>query len=164
MKSKTFKRLVPMVLGGVAMLVLAMPMTASAHEWNHHDNARSAATWVHRDVHPDWNHREAFRPAPRPYYPQAYYAPRPAIPVYGAPAYGAPVYAAPGYAAPFGAAGCNETRLQNVYRYDKRTGHPAAANDVARRMQNCGGRVYGQNGYYGQNSVFGPLGNMFGMW
>jgi len=146
MKSKTFKRLVPMVLGGVAMLVLAMPMTASAHERDRHDNARSAATWVHRDVHRDWNHREAFRPAPRPYYPQAYYAPRPAIPVYGAPA-----YAAPGYAAPFGAAGCNETRLQNVYRYDKRTGHPAAANDVARQMRNCGG------GVYGQNSVFGNL-------
>ena len=151
MKSKTFKRLVPMVLGGVAMLVLAMPMTASAKDWNRHDNARPAATWVHRDVHPDWNHREAFRPAPRAYYPQAYYAPRPAIPVYGAPAYGAPGYAAPGYAAPFGAAGCNETRLQNVYRYDKRTGHPAAANDVARQMRNCGG------GVYGQNSVFGNL-------
>ena len=186
MKSNLLKRFVPAVLGGAAMLVLAMPMTASAHEWNHHDHARPAATWAHRDFHPDfhrdfhrdWNHHEwerheAFRPAPQVYYPRAYYAPRPAVPVYPAPAYAAPGY---GYAAPFGGAGCNEARLQNVYRHDRRTGHSAAANDVARRMRNCGGAVYGQNGYYGNNNyygnngyygqspVFGQLGNMFGVW
>ena len=156
MKSKLMKRFIPMILGGVAMLVLALPMTASAHDWGHHDNGRHVG-WAHqdRDFHPNWHHdwdhhewerHENFRPAPQAFYPRPYYAPQPVAPMYAAP------YAAPGYmAAPFGAAGCNEARLQNVYRYDRRTGHPAAANDVAREMQNCGGRVYGQN------SVFGNL-------
>jgi hypothetical protein len=182
MKSNLLKRFVPAVLGGAAMLVLAMPMTASAHEWNHHENARPAATWAHRDFHPNWNRdshpnwnhhewerHEAFRPAPQAYYPRAYYAPQPVAPMYAAPAYAAPGYAA-GYAAPFGrGAGCNEARMQNVYRHDRRTGHSAAANDIARRMRNCGGNVYGQNsyygnGYYGQNSVFQPMGSMLGLW
>jgi hypothetical protein len=186
MKSKFFKRLIPMVLGGVAMLVLAMPITASAHEWNNHNNGfhnngfRNNGFhngWVHRggddfgayrwndhdrdDFHRGWgdHDRDDYGYAPRAYYPNAYYTPQPAMPFYGAP----------GYANGYGACG-NLTRLQNVYRYDRRTGHPAAANDVARRMQNCGGGVYGQNGfygqngYYGQNSVFGPVGSMFGLW
>ena len=46
MTSKIFKRIIPMVFGGLAMLVFAMPMTASAHDWNHRD-------WGHRD----WGHR-----------------------------------------------------------------------------------------------------------
>jgi hypothetical protein len=58
------------------------------------------------------------------------------------------------------------TRLQNVYRQDRATGHPAAANDVARQMQLCGGvsSGYPYSGYYGPNgSVFAPmLGNFLG--
>ena len=142
MKSKFFKRLIPMVLGGAAMLMLAMPVTASANDWNHHDNGIHNG-WVHRDrddFHRHWD-RDDYRSAPRAYYPNTYYAPQPAV----------PVYAAPRYAAPYGySSGCgNMTRLQNVYRYDRRTGHPAAANDVARRMQRCGGGVYGQNSVFG---------------
>ena len=161
MKSKFFKRIVPAVLGGAAMLVLAMPMTASAKDWNRHVNQRQApaAAWTHQDRgdfhqfrgndrdHDDFHHdrddfhrhwdRDDDRYAPRAYYPNNYYAPQPA-PYYGNE-----------YAAPYAAGGCNMTRLENVYRHDRQTGHQAAANDVARRMRSCGGNVYGQNSIFG---------------
>jgi hypothetical protein len=152
---KIFKRLIPMVLAGVVMLVLAMPMTASARDWDHHDNGRHNG-WVHRDRddfhHNGWvdHDRDYFRPAPRVYYPNRNYG--------YAPAYGR------GYG--YGG-GCNMPRLQNVYRQDRATGHPAAANDVARQMRTCGGvsSVYPYSGYYGQNgSVFAPLLGNFGGW
>jgi hypothetical protein len=163
--NKIFKRLIPMVLVGVVMLVLAMPMTASARDWDHHDNGRHNG-WVHRD-RDDFHHygwvdhdrdnfrraprdhdRDDFRRAPRVYYPNNNYG--------YAPAYGR------SYAGP-----CNVTRLQNVYRQDRATGHPAAANDVARQMRLCGGvsSAYPYSGYYGQNgSVFAPLLGNFGGW
>jgi hypothetical protein len=151
--NKIFKRLIPMVLAGVVMLVLAMPMTASARDWDHHDNGRHNG-WVHRD-RDDFHHygwvdhdRDNFRRAPRVYYPNNNYG--------YAPAYGR------SYAGP-----CNVTRLQNVYRQDRATGHPAAANDVARQMRLCGGvsSAYPYSGYYGQNgSVFAPLLGNFGGW
>ena len=151
--NKIFKRLIPMVLAGAVMLVLAMPITASARDWDHHDNGRHNGR-VHRD-RDDFHHygwgdhdRDDFRPAPRVYYPNNYYG--------NAPAYGQGY----GYGGP-----CNTTRLQNVYRRDRATGHPAAANDVARQMRACGGvsSVYPYSGYYGQNgSVFAPLLGNFG--
>ena len=167
MKSnKILKGLLPMVLAGVVMLVLAMPVTASARDWDHHDNGRHNG-WVHRDRddfhHDGWVHRDRddfhhngwadhdrddFRRAPRAYYPNYNYG--------YAPAYGR------GYAGP-----CNLSRLQNVYRRDRATGHPAAANDVARQMRLCGGvsSAYPYSGYYGQNgSVFAPLLGNFGSW
>lgn len=136
--NKIFKRLIPMVLAGVVMLVLAMPMTASARDWDHHDNGRHNG-WVHRDRddfhHNGWvdHDRDYFRRAPRVYYPNHNYG--------YAPAYGQ------GYG--YGG-GCNMTRLQNVYRQDRATGHPAAANDVARQMRTCGGvsSVYPQLGSF----------------
>jgi hypothetical protein len=125
--NKIFKRLVPMALAGVVMLVLAMPVTASARDWDHHDNGLHNG-WVHRD-RDDFHHygwgdhdRDYFRPAPRAYYPNYNYG--------YAPAYGRGY----GYTG-----GCDMTRLQNVYRQDRATGHPAAANDVARQMRSCGG-------------------------
>jgi hypothetical protein len=125
--NKIFKRLVPMALAGVVMLVLATPVTASARDWDHHDNGLHN-DWVHRD-RDDFHHygwgdhdRDYFRPAPRAYYPNYNYG--------YAPAYGR------GYG--YGG-GCDMTRLQNVYRQDRATGHPAAANDVARQMRSCGG-------------------------
>jgi hypothetical protein len=177
--NRIFKRLIPMVLAGAAMLVLAMPMTASARDWDH-DYGRHNG-WVHRDRddfhryggghpdrddfhrygegHPDrddfhhygWvdHDRDYFRPAPRAYYPNNYYG--------YAPAYGR------GHSG-----GCgNLTRLQNVYRQDLATGHRAAANDVARQMRTCGGvsSAYPYSGYYGQNgSVFAPLLGNFRGW
>ena len=160
--NKIFKRLIPMMLAGVVTLVLAIPMTASARDWDHHDNGRHNG-WVHQDrddfhgwVHrdrDDFHHygwgdhdRDDFRPAPRVYYPNNYYG--------YAPAYGR------GYGG-----GCgNMTRLQNVYRRDLAKGHPAAANDVARQMRVCGGATSFYPGYYGQNgSAFAPLlGNFLG--
>jgi hypothetical protein len=137
--NKIFKRLIPMVLAGVVMLVLAMPVTASARDWDHHDNGRHNG-WVHRDRddfhHNGWvdHDRDYFRGAPRVYYPNHNYG--------YAPAYGQ------GYG--YGG-GCNMTRLQNVYRQDRATGHPAAANDVARQMRTCGGvssSVYPQLGSF----------------
>ena len=46
--NKIFKRLIPMVLAGAAALVVAMPMTASARDWDHHDNGLHNG-WVHQD-------------------------------------------------------------------------------------------------------------------
>jgi hypothetical protein len=151
--SKILKGLLPMVLAAVVMLVLAMPVTASARDWEHHDNGRHNG-WVRRDRddfhHNGWvdHDRDDFRRAPRAYYPDYNYG--------YAPAYGR------GYARP-----CNPSRLQNVYRQDRATGHPAAANDVARQMRTCGGvsSAYPYSGYYGQNgSVFAPLLGSFGGW
>lgn len=152
-RNKILKRLIPMALAGVVMLVLATPMTASARDWDHHDNGRHNG-WVHRD-RDDFHHygwvdhdRDYFRRAPRVYYPNNNYG--------YAPAYGR------NYAGP-----CNVTRLQNVYRQDRATGHPAAANDVARQMRLCGGvsSAYPYSSYYGQNgSVFAPLLGNFGGW
>jgi hypothetical protein len=157
--NKILKRLIPMVLVGAVMLVFAMPMTASARDWDHHDNGRHDG-WVqgYRDDfhHYGWvdHDRGYFSPAPRAYYPNNYSG--------YAPAYGT------GYAGLCG----NLTRLQNVYRQDRATGHPAAANDVVRQMQGaearCGGvsSVYPYSGYiYGQNgSAFAPrLGNFLGL-
>jgi len=159
MTSKIFKRVIPMVLAGTMMLVVAMPMSASAHDWDHHDHDNgNHYGWYHRDrddfrgwkdrddSRRQWD-RDDYRYEPRAYYPNNYYG--------NAPTYGA------GYGP------CaNLTRLQNVYRHDRATGHPDAANDVARQMQiaeaRCGGASYG--GYnYGQGSIIGPLGNMFGI-
>ena len=130
------------------------------HNWDHHD-------WNHRD----WNHNPAvYAPA----YPGYGYAPQAVVPAVP----GAPVYSAPysgGYVAPYGggyAAGrCgNLTKLEDVYRHDRNTGHPAAANDVVRRMQTaesrCGGVAMPLSNYaYGRNgSVFAPLlGNFLGI-
>jgi hypothetical protein len=169
--NKILTRLIPAVLAGVTVQVLALPMTASARDWDHHDNGRHNG-WVHQDRddfhrygrgHSDrddfhrygWgdHDRDDFRRAPRAYYPNNYYPNN----YYGyAPAYGG------GYAG-----GCNVTRLQNVYRQDRATGHPAAANDVARQMRLCGGvsSGYPYSGYYGQNgSVFGPMLGSFLGW
>jgi len=175
---KTFKKIIPVVLAGAAAIVMAMPMTAMAADWNHHDFARHEAVAHHENVVRNnafahgWDN---YRMAHRDYVPN-YYAPQaivPAAPAYGygagAPAYAAP-YAAGGYGGgAYAAGGCNETRLQNVYRRDRATGHPAAANDVAREMRNCGGgmsSVAPLAGYaYGQNgSVLAPLlGNFMGV-
>jgi Ni/Co efflux regulator RcnB len=182
--NKILKRLIPMVLAGVVMLVIATPMTANARDWDHQDNGRHNGWdhqdngrhngWDHQDNgrHNGWDHqdngrhngwvhqdrddfhhygrvdhdRDYFRRAPRVYYPNNNYR--------YAPAYGR------SYAGP-----CNVTRLQNVYRQDRATGHPAAANDVARQMRLCGGEssAYPYSGYYGQNgSVFAPLLGNFG--
>ena len=167
-RTAIFRRLLPMAVGSAAMLVLGMPMMARANDWNRHQAAAHQAA-VHHDIavhnyelrHDAAVHRyDNFLAARRAYVPNYAYAP---APVYSAPVYAAPV--APAYAAPYaggyGYGGCaNLTRMQNVYRRDRATGHPAAANDVARQMRSCGagGYPYAQNG-------FGPrMGNFLGLW
>lgn len=175
-----FRKLLPIALAAAAALVMLIPMSASAGDWNHHNQIAHQA-WLarHQNWSGGWHRFHAAAPAYAPAYayaPRAYgYAPQamiPAAPAYGAgvPAYTTP-YAAGAYGSGNGPCG-NITRLQNVYRHDRATGHPLAANDVARQMRSggngCGGMAsiapYG--GYaYGQNgSVFAPLmGSLLGV-
>ncbi|MGO9451119.1 MAG: hypothetical protein ACLQDV_08760 [Candidatus Binataceae bacterium] len=171
---KTFKKIIPVVLAGAAAIVMAMPMTAMAADWTHHNYVSHQNLVRHENVvRHDASVRgwDNYRMAHRDYVPD-YYAPQAIVPAapaygYGAGAY-APPYAAGGYGGGAYGGGCNEARLQNVYRRDRATGHPAAANDVAREMRNCGGMssvaplsryASGQNG-----SVLAPLfGNFMGV-
>ena len=175
-----FRKLLPIALAAAAALVMLIPMSASAGDWNHHNQIAHRA-WLarHQNWSGGWHRFHAAAPAYPPAYgyaPRAYgYAPQaviPAAPAYGAgvPAYTTP-YAAGAYGSSYGPCG-NLTRLQNVYRHDRATGHPLAANDVARQMRRggngCagiasiapyGGYAYGQNG-----SVFAPLmGSLLGV-
>jgi hypothetical protein len=179
-RARIFKKVVPIALAGAAALVMAIPMSASAGDWNHRGQiARQAWLVRHQNWFGGWHHSNATAPVNLPAYaytPRTYgYAPRAAIPA--APAYGAavPAYATPYAGGTYGAGygPCtNLTRLQNAYRHDRATGHPSAANDVVRQMQVAGNRCGGMastapvGGYtYGQNSsVFAPLmGRMLGL-
>ena len=148
-----FKRLIPIALGA-AMVVLTMPMTAMANNWTNHQAAVRHDVAVHNYAlrHDAAVHRyDNDLAARRAYVPNYAYAPRSAFNgrayAPAAPAYGMP------YGGGYGYGGCaNVTRMQNVYRQDLATGHPAAANDVARQMRSCGAGGYP----YAQN-VFGNL-------
>jgi hypothetical protein len=141
-----FKRLIPIALGA-AMVVLAMPMTAMANNWTNHQAAVRHDIAVHNYAlrHDAAVHRyDNDLAARRAYVPNYAYAPR--RPVFNAYAPTVPTYGP--YAGRYGYGGCgNVTRMQNVYRQDLATGHPAAANDVARQMRSCGagGYPYAQN-------------------
>lgn len=139
-----FKRLIPIALGA-AMVVLTIPMTAMANDWTHHEAVVRHDIAVHNYAlrHDAAVHRyENDLAARRAYVPNYAYAPRPGFNAYAParPAYGVP------YAGGYGYGGCgNVTRMQNVYRQDLATGHPAAANDVVRQMRSCGVGGYAQN-------------------
>ena len=177
--ARFFKRIVPIALAGAAALVIAIPLSASAGDWKRRDHIAHQA-WLaqHRNWFGGWHHFHAAAPANVPAYgyaPQAYgYTPRAMIPV--APPYGAgvPAYATTPYATTPNAVGAygtgngpcgNLSRLQNVYRRDRATGHPLAANDVARQVRvagnRCGGMGWiapsGAYAYRQNGSVFAPL-------
>jgi len=155
---------------------MAIPMSASAGDWNRHEEIGHQAWQArHRNWSGGWHHFNAAAPAYVPAYaPRAYgYAPQAVIPT--GPAYGVGV---PAYATPYAAYGTgygpctNLSRLQNVYRRDRATGHPLAANDVARQMRVAGNRCGGigsmapSGGYaYRQSgSVLAPLmGSLLGV-
>ena len=121
MASKIFKRIIPMILGGLAILVFAMPMTASARDWDHHDWGHRG--WGHRDWDHDWDHHDhgrhvgwyrhdrddddcGFRPG-YGYYPQNYYGFRPGYGYYRQHYYAPQAYpyapqAYPRFRQPFG--------------------------------------------------------------
>src|SRR5271163_4793691 len=151
------KRSLMTALVGLAML--ATPIAAAAHDYNHYDHATHAAR-VAAETHPFANHAygngafarherheeraiadaNAYRNYGRGY---GYAAPAYVAPAYSAPVYAAPAYAAPGYAAaPYygggygGGNGCRRAQsvMTNYYK-DRNTGHPAAAYDLLRQNQ-----------------------------
>ena len=85
-----FKKIVPIALAGAAALVMAIPMSASAGDWNRHEQIAHQA-WLarHQNWLGGWHDFHAAAPAYGPSYaPRAYgYAPQAVIPA--APAYGA---------------------------------------------------------------------------
>src|SRR5277367_203795 len=177
------KRSLMTALVGLAML--ATPIAAAAHDYNHYDHATHAARVAAavNATHPFAGHAfggngafarherheeraiadaNAYRNYGRGY-------------GYGAPAYVAPVYAAPAYAAvPYygggyggggygGGNGCRHAQsVMNNYYKDRNTGHPAAAYDLLRQNQGAlnsgcatGAPVVGNSSLGG---LFGGLG------
>ena len=157
------KRSLMTALVGLAML--ATPIAAAAHDYNHYDHATHAAR-VAAATHPFANHvfgngafarherHEERAIADANAYRNygngggyGYAAPAYVAPVYTAPVYAAPAYAAPGYAAaPYygsgygggygGGNGCRKAQsVMNNYYKDRNTGHPAAAYDLLRQNQ-----------------------------
>ena len=155
------KRSLMTALVGLAML--ATPIAAAAHDYNHYDHATHAARVAAavNASHPFAGHafggngafarheRHEERAiadanAYRNYgYGRGYgYA----APAYVAPVYAAPAYATPGYAAApyygggygggYGGNGCRHAQsvMTNYYK-DRNTGHPAAAYDLLRQNQ-----------------------------
>jgi hypothetical protein len=174
-----FKRLIPAVIGGAAMLVLAMPMTAMARDWHHerhHDNGRHLG-WSHRDRddddHCDFRGGRQAYSQPN-YYPRNYYQPQPAYPYMQQP-YGF------GY-------GQQMSKLQRKWAKTKAAHQAAVASGNRRRAKVTADHLYtldremgarpnyngAYNNYYPYNSynapyaqtgpVLGQLGNMFGLW
>ena len=88
--ARLFKKVVPIALAGAAALLVAIPMSESASDWNHRGQmARQAWLARHQNWFGGWHHSHATAPAnvygytPRTYgnAPLAYgYAPRAAIP------------------------------------------------------------------------------------
>jgi Ni/Co efflux regulator RcnB len=149
------KRSLMTALVGLAML--ATPIAAAAHDYNHYDHATHAARVAAavNATHPYANHvygngafarherheeraiadANAYRNYGRGY---GYAAPAYAAPVYAAPAYATPGYAAaPYYGGGYGGGnGCRRAQsvMTNYYK-DRNTGHPAAAYDLLRQNQ-----------------------------
>src|SRR5271156_2826734 len=151
------KRSLMTALVGLAML--ATPIAAAAHDYNHYDHPAHAAR-VAAATHPFANHvfgngafarherheeraiadANAYRNYGRGY---GYAAPAYVAPAYSAPVYAAPAYAAPGYAAaPYygggygGGKGCRgaQSVLTNYYK-DRNNGQPAAPYHLLRQNQ-----------------------------
>jgi hypothetical protein len=138
-----FRKIVPIALAGAAALVMVIPMSASAGDLNHHDQiAHRVSLARHRNWFGGWHHFHTAAPANVPVdWPQAVI---PAAPAYGAaavPTYSTP-YGAGAYGTEYGPC-ANLTRLQNVCRRNRATGHPLAPNNVARQMRVAGNRHWG---------------------
>jgi hypothetical protein len=148
------KRSLMTALVGLAML--ATPIAAAAHDYNHYDHATHAAR-VAAAVnagHPFASHafgngafarheRHEERAiadanAYRNYgYGRGYGTPAYVAPVYAAPAYAAAPYYGGGYGGGgYGGNGCRHAQsvMTNYYK-DRNTGHPAAAYDLLRQNQ-----------------------------
>src|SRR5271163_1854459 len=145
----------------VGLAMLATPIAAAAHDYNHYDHPAHAAR-VAAATHPFANHvfgngafarherheeraiadANAYRNYGRGYGTPAYVAPAYTAPVYAAPAYAAPAYASTPYygggygGGGYGGNGCRRAQsvMTNYYK-DRNTGHPAAAYDLLRQNQ-----------------------------
>jgi hypothetical protein len=174
------KRSLMTALVGLAML--ATPIAAAAHDYNHYDHATHAArvAAASNATHSFASHAfgngafarherheeraiadaNAYRNYGRGY---GYAAPAYAAPVYAAPAYAAAPYYGGGYG---GGNGCRHAQsvMTNYYK-DRNTGHPAAAYDLLRQNQGVlnsgcasGAPVMGSAPIMGSS----PLGGLFG--
>lgn len=160
---KILKRIVPVAFAGAAMLVLAMPMSAMAHDWDHHDNGRHMG-WFHRDHDDDdcgFRGRQAF-------YPRDYYQ---------APQYRMPYGYGGGYGGGYGLNNPRMNFLEQKFARAEAMHQNAVANGNRRAAKISSQRLYqldremGVNGRYagsrygygyGQNGS--ALGNLLGLW
>jgi hypothetical protein len=167
------KKMIPMVLAGASLIVLALPINASAHDWCHHDNGRHLGWYQNRG---NWGHRDwdddhcDFRPRYQGYnYGYNNYRTYP------------PVYYGGGYPT-YGYGGGRQGYLMEQWqavkaRHDRAVamGNRSAAEATSDRLYNIDRRLgydprtgYG-NGYgyqsYGSGPVVAPLlGSLLGGW
>ena len=172
MKSKLFKRVVPMALAGAAMLVLAVPMTASAHDWDHHDNGHHYGWYQQdRDDH-YWFHRDRDDndcDEQRGYEPPSYYPAQPFWYGYGNnPRMNyfsqerAKAEAKHQRALANGSRYGAKVTSKRLYQLDRDMGFANRYGPYNDGYYNNNG--FYNNGYYNSGPVLGPLGNLFGIW
>ncbi len=160
---QVFKRMIPMVLAGALVFVLAMPMKAMAHDWDHHDNGNHYG-WFHHDRDDDCDFR------PHGFYPRNAYPAPPAQLPYG---YGY------GYNNPqMNYLQQEWNKAETKHQAALASGNRYAAKVTSQRLYNLDRDMgttnpygygayngYYNNGYYNNGSVFGPvLGNLLGNW
>ena len=160
-----FKRMIPAAFAGAAALVLAMPMNAMAHDWDHHDNGRHMG-WFHRDHDSDDCGLRG-----RGFYPRSYY---PAPQAYQMP-YG---YGGYGYGNGMNRLQQKLARTEALHQRALANGNRRMAKITSEHMYELEreGRMNGRYGtpYYGYGQDYGygqgygqtgsVLGNMFGLW
>ena len=172
MKSKLFKGLVPMAVAGAAMLVLAMPTRASAHDWDHHDNGHHYG-WYKHDYDDHYNyHRDRYDEdedcdEQGGYYPPSYY---PAPPIrYSYRNNPRMNYLQQEWAkaeAKHQRALANGNRYaakvtsRRLYQLDRDMGSTNGYGPYYNGYYNNG---YDNNGYYNSAPVLGPVGNLLGI-
>jgi hypothetical protein len=168
MTSKLFKRLSTMVLGGAAMLLLAVPTTASAHDWDHHDNGHHYG-WYHGDRDDDYRfHRADDCDDQGGYRSPGYYSAPPLGYGYGNnPRMNyfqqewAKAEAKHQRALANGNRYAAKVTSKRLYQLDRDMGFSNGYGRYYNRYNNNG---YYNNGSYNAAPVLGPLGNLFGIW
>ena len=169
---QVLKTTIPMLIGAL-ILVLAMPMKAIAHDWEHRDNGRHLGWYRHEgNHHGDWDDEDDecdLRP-PAFYQHEYFPPPYPMLRQYG---YRGDGYGYGGYS--------NNPRMnylqqlwakaQAKHQAALANGNRRAAKITARRLYTLDRAMGTRNeyrqydGYHSLGSVFGPvLGNLFGTW
>ena len=174
---QVLQTMIPMLIGAL-ILVLAMPMKAIAHDWDHRDNGRHLGwyrqEWNH---HGDWDDEGDDEDDDCDLRPPAFYQheylppPDPMLRQYG--------YSG-GYGYGYGGYSNNPrmnylqqlwAKAQAKHQAALANGNRRAAKITARRLYTLDRAMGTRNeyrqydGYYSPGSVFGPvLGNLFGTW